>query len=152
MDTVIHPGSVNFIPPVLYHKMFTESSPLSILENFYSFLVIYRQSNAFSVAREGESHKMTSESGTSRKLCLLDVNISVIRTAASDKEQDRRKPWYINAPYRLQHVQFVASRLETSILRFASCVSRRKSLCHVLKTCLQQRTLFVLQQTLFCID
>ena len=28
VDMVIHLGPVNFIPPVLYHKMFTEASQL----------------------------------------------------------------------------------------------------------------------------
>jgi len=43
-------------------------------------------------------------------LCSLDVNISAIRSTASDKGQERRYPWKTR-PYRLQRVQFVASRL-----------------------------------------
>ncbi len=43
-------------------------------------------------------------------LCSLDVNISTVHTNASDKGQERCYPWK-TCPYRLQRVQFVASRL-----------------------------------------
>ena len=32
VDTVIHPGQVSFIPPVLYNKMFTEAIQLYLIK------------------------------------------------------------------------------------------------------------------------
>ncbi len=65
-----------------------------------------------------KSHKSPFVIVPSVTLCTLNVNISAKRSTASDKGQERRYPWNMR-PYRLQHVQFVASRLTifTALLR-----------------------------------
>ena len=58
-----------------------------------------------------KSHKSPFVVVPSITLCSLDVNISAVRSTASDKGQERRYPWKTH-PYRLQRVQFVASQLK----------------------------------------
>ena len=55
-----------------------------------------------------KSHKSPFVVVLNITLCSLDVNISAVRTTASDKGEERR--YFGNAPYRLQRVRFVASR------------------------------------------
>ena len=57
-----------------------------------------------------KSHKSPFLVVLNTTLCSLDVNISTIRTTASDKEQERRYPWNTH-PYHLPCVQFVTFRL-----------------------------------------
>ena len=65
-------------------------------------------------SREGEKrqrmpHKSPFVIVLSITLCSLDVNISAVRTTASDKRQERRCPWKTR-PYRLRRVQLQSSQ------------------------------------------
>ena len=87
----------------------------------YNFIVKYKQSIAFGNiyigghflgSREGESDKRPQNVTKSPSFVILnitlyslDVNISAVRTTASDKGQERRYPWKTR-PYRLQCVQY----------------------------------------------
>ena len=105
--------------------------------------------------REGESHKRPQKSHKSLfvvilniTLCLVDINISAVRTTASDKGQEQCYRWE-NVPvlfaacplcgFPTYNLHSTAGRtmdrsnakliegVKCLFLRFSSCVSRRKA-------------------------
>ena len=91
------------------------------------YIVKYRQSIAFgntyicshfswlsrgrkATTDQKKLHKLPFVVVLNITLYSLDMNISSVGTTASGNRQERRYPW-ITCPYRLQHVQFVASQL-----------------------------------------
>ena len=78
-------------------------------------------------------------------LCLLDFNISAVRTTASDMGQERRYPLR-TCPYHLLRVHFVASRLiifaalpRTMYRSNAKLGEGVKRLCYVVASCVSRR-------------